>query len=315
LYQAFAMASTSTNGSRVSRVSCVSRAVDFEENFMGANLPVNSSSTLPPATGAEAPTTVEETTGATHAGTPKAQAKGNSNGGHQKRYVVFVNGHIRSQPQGVGKKVAQEGAAAPAPTTVEETTGATHAGTPKAQAKGNSNGGRRPGANMCRNGHKCFALIRGFCRYFHTEDEKAAASAVVACPPSKPCEKGTKENCDRYMQDHTGNHVCKKHHADTLNGVEGIFLSPNTWQSNHVKYVDALAAAEAAEAEAKAAEAKVERLKAEADAVHAQAGWTVNAIGQRLMQAEATLASFGIVPFLTGCYYCQQGRCDGRNHQ
>jgi hypothetical protein len=189
-----------------------------------------------------------------------------------------------------------------------------------------------PKPSRCRNGSECFALLGGFCKFYHTEADKAAvaAAAVVARPPTKLCEKGTKENCDRYMGDHTGKHVCKKHHADTLEGVDGIYLSPNTWGSNHVKYVEALEAKATAEAEANKVKAEANKVKADVAVAQAAAqaaeriaddarNWAasanreVDAIGQRLMHAEATLASVGIVPVpvfvpvfgpvVTGCHY------------
>lgn len=305
----------------------------------------------PKGAGADAPTTVEETTGATQAGTPKAQAKGKSIGGRRpganQNTTRGPNPSTPRAPKGVWvakKPVAQEGsvASATASSTGGNSPQVASANPPAVQEKSAKRGAganQRRGDNHqhprveggwqgpapCRNGPSCFALLRGFCNFYHCDEEKANAKAKamaridVSVAEHKPklCEKGTRENCTRYMSDHHNGHVCKKQHADNLTGVESIYLGDNTWASNHVKYVEAQEAK--AKAIADAVKANADAVKAKTDADEARncasnANRTAVALEQRLMQAEATLASVGIFPqpVMTSCWFCQQGRCDGR---
>ena len=196
-------------------------------------------------------------------------------------------------------------------------------------------GSSQKGPAPCHNGSTCFALKGGFCSFYHTDAEKAyAASHPVAVEVPKVCEKGTKENCDRYMADYAGVHVCKKKHTDTLDGVPEKYLVPNTWKSVHDarkeaqvmegKVVEAKAAeaeskaaevkAKAAEEEAKAAEAEAKRIADEARNCAADANRLVDALGHRLACAEGVLAQAGLLqPVMTSCWYCKKGLC--RDHR
>lgn len=210
------MASTPTNVSRGSRR--VTWA-EYENDFLGGSPSVNSSSTLPPATGASASTPVKEITGATHAGTPKAPAKGNSNGG-RRNVAQGPKPSTPPQPQGPwGKKpVAQEVAAAPA---VASSAGGNSpqvaSANPSAVQKNSAKGAKavnpmhpshprsQKGRDPCRTGAKCQQWLIGTgCRFHHssdpTDEQKKAAFAEWCKTITQLCNCKSKENCARYRR-------------------------------------------------------------------------------------------------------------------
>lgn len=127
---------------------------------------------------------------------------------------------------------------------------------------------------------------------------------------------------------------------DALNVVPSAFYeAPNTYVSNAAKReaekvakaeefvakmneVKAKAEADVAEAKAKAAAAQTKANEviisiSEARAIAENATRQNDALEANLAQAQYALASFGIYvpPIMTSCWFCQQGCCDGRNHQ
>lgn len=137
------MASTSEN---------VTRRWADEEEIVGGQPSIDATSELQGAPGASAPTTVEETTGATQAGTSKAQAKGKSVGG-RRNDARGPKSSVPRSPQGVWAKkpVAQGGAVASAvaPSTGEDSSRTPSSGTPAVQGKS-----VRPGASQPQDGRR-----------------------------------------------------------------------------------------------------------------------------------------------------------------
>ena len=223
------MASTSEN---------VSRRRTDEEEIVGGQPSIDATSELQGAPGASAPTTVEETTGATQAGTPKAQAKGKSVGG-RRNDARGPKSSVPRSPQGVWEKkpVAQGGAvaSAAAPSTGEDPSRTPSSGTPAVQGKsvrpgasqpqdGRRNKSDRPhfrpgsenaggpaarhagrsqtGSAPCRNGASCRHLWKGTCVAFHSEEEiRAAVTAFLAQPTlAKECCNATNTGvCAQYF--------------------------------------------------------------------------------------------------------------------
>jgi hypothetical protein len=286
-----------------------------EDAFMGADITDDALAAARAATAADAAATpaakakttpakpTKPTTPAAKAGTPKAQAKGNSIGGRRPG------------------------------------------------ANQNATRGPKPSAprppSLCRNGASC-RFLKGGCLSIHSLDDYITAHRNMGTDFGTPkglCPCGTSEACAAYFVGAPHGIICpnRLHRGqllltldgtkvdasavfDALNVVSSAFhQAPNTYVSNAAKREaekTAKANAEAAAAEERAAKANRDAVEAEAfaagacahaNAVVADAQWRANAV---IAEAQWHAAATGFCPPApVPCYYCQQGRCDGRNHQ